>query len=220
MSKRNCVIVAIAAVALLSYAAFDRLTMAEPSSIYIPSADEQVETAIFAGGCFWCMESPFEKLTGVIKVESGYSGGHVENPTYEQVSHTETGHVESVRVTFDANAIAYDDLLEVFWRQIDPTDDGGQFVDRGSSYLSAVFVKDADQRMVAEASKTRLAESGRFDDPIVTPIRAASEFFLAEDYHQDFYKKSALKYKYYRYRSGRDAFLDEAWGVERAFTPK
>ncbi|CAN0464872.1 unnamed protein product, partial [Hapterophycus canaliculatus] len=160
------------------------------------------------------------KLPGVIEAESGYTGGYVDNPTYEQVSHTDTGHVEAVRVTFDANAIAYDDLLQVFWRQINPTDNGGQFVDRGESYLSAIFVNDQDQRKSAEASKIQLAESGRFDKPIVTPIHDASTFFLAEDYHQDYYKKNTLKYKYYRYRSGRDAFLDEAWGSDRAFTPK
>jgi peptide methionine sulfoxide reductase msrA/msrB len=177
------------------------------------------ETAIFAGGCFWCMEPPFEKLDGVIAVESGYTGGHVENPTYQQVSHSETGHVEAVRVTYDPNRVSYSGLLEVFWRQVDPTDDGGQFVDRGNSYLSAIFVQSEQQRDEAEASKFSLETSNRFDDAIVTPVLDAAEFYLAEDYHQDYYKKNPLKYKYYRYRSGRDAFLDQAWGSDRSYTP-
>ncbi|MCA9136863.1 MAG: peptide-methionine (R)-S-oxide reductase MsrB [Planctomycetales bacterium] len=181
---------------------------------------DQSETAIFAGGCFWCMEPPFEKLTGVIQAESGYTGGHVENPTYDQVCHTDTGHVEAVRITFDPTQIRYDDLLEVFWRQIDPTDDGGQFVDRGNSYLSAIFVQNDDQRKLAETSKQKLIDSGRFEKPIVTPIREAATFFPAEDYHQDYYKKSTLKYKYYRYRSGRDAFIDEVWGDDREYHPE
>lgn len=182
-------------------------------------AVESAEIATFAGGCFWCMESPFEKIDGVISAESGYTGGHVENPTYEQVCRTETGHVEAVRVLFDPSRVSYDDLLEVFWRQVDPTDDGGQFVDRGTSYLSAIFVQDEQQRASAEASKQRLDESGRFDTPIVTPVRDAATFYLAEDYHQNFYKKSPLKYKYYRYRSGRDQFLDDAWGTDRQYVP-
>jgi peptide methionine sulfoxide reductase msrA/msrB len=190
----------------------------KPTALVNVAAD-QLETAIFAGGCFWCMEPPFERLSGVIEAESGYTGGSVENPTYEQVSHTETGHVEAVRVTFDPSQIAYRDLVEVFWRNVNPTDDGGQFVDRGNSYKSAIFVANDNQRELAEASKAALGESGRFSDPIVTPIRDAETFYLAEEYHQDYYKKSTLKYKYYRYRSGRDQFLDETWGDDRDFTP-
>ena len=187
----------------------------------MPVAEKnKTETAVFAGGCFWCMEPPFEKLDGVLSVESGYTGGHVVNPTYEQVSYTETGHVEAVRVTYDSTKVGYNDLLEVFWRQVNPTDDGGQFVDRGTSYLSAIFVNGEQQRMVAEESRKKLAESGRFKVPIVTPIRDASEFYLAEDYHQDYYKKHPLKYKYYRYRSGRDKFIDKNWGEERNYTPE
>ena len=180
---------------------------------------QNTETAVFAGGCFWCMEPPFDKLDGVVRAESGYTGGHVDNPTYEQVSRTETGHVEAVRVTYDTSRISYDDLLEVFWRQIDPTDDGGQFVDRGTSYLSGIFVNSEAQRTAAEASKKKLADSGRFDAPIVTPIRDATKFYLAEDYHQDYSKKNTLKYKYYRFRSGRDQFLDKWWGEDRYYVP-
>lgn len=184
-----------------------------------PVAKANLETAIFAGGCFWCMEPPFENLPGVIQAESGYTGGHVENPTYEQVCRTETGHVEAVRITFDSSRVSYNDLLEVLWRNIDPTDDGGQFVDRGSSYTSAIFVVNEQQRAIAEKSKSALEESGRFEKPIVTPIRDASEFYLAEDYHQDYYLKSKLKYKYYRYRSGRDQFIDNVWGEDRNYEP-
>ena len=179
-----------------------------------------VETDVFAGGCFWCMESPFEKVDGIVSAESGYTGGQVENPTYELVSHTETGHVEAVRVTYDPTQISYQDVVEIFWRQIDPTDDGGQFVDRGTSYLSGIFVNSEAQRIAATTSKQELEGSGRFDKPIVTPIRDASEFYLAEDYHQDYYKKSPLKYTYYRFRSGRDQFLDKWWGEDRNYVPK
>lgn len=195
-------------------------TEAESISAQPTTASRATETAIFAGGCFWCMEPPFEKLDGVFAVESGYTGGYKENPTYEEVSHTETGHVEAVRVKFDPGRIAYEDLLEVFWRNVDPTDDGGQFVDRGTSYLSAIFVADDQQRQAATESKRKLEESGRFDNPIVTPVRDAAVFYLAEDYHQDYYKKNPLKYKYYRYRSGRDQFLDSAWGEDRQYKPQ
>ena len=179
-----------------------------------------VETAVFAGGCFWCMESPFEKVDGIVSAESGYTGGQVENPTYELVSHTETGHVEAVRVTYDPTQISYQDVVEIFWRQIDPTDDGGQFVDRGTSYLSGIFVNSEAQRIAATTSKQELEGSGRFDKPIVTPIRDTSTFYLAENHHQDFYKKSMLKYTYLRLRSGRDEFLDEGWGEDRNYVPK
>lgn len=180
-------------------------------------ANAKIETAIFAGGCFWCMETPFEKYPGVIAAESGYTGGHKENPTYEEVSHTDTGHVEAVRVTFDANQIQYADLLEIFWRNIDPTDPYGQFVDQGSSYTSAIFVANETQRELAAASKQRLVESGRFDKEIVTPIQDAAIFYLAEDYHQDYYKKNPLRYKFYRRMSGRDEFIDSAWGEDRNY---
>jgi peptide methionine sulfoxide reductase msrA/msrB len=183
----------------------------------VPEAD--MRTAVFAGGCFWCMEPPFEKLQGVVSAESGYTGGHVKDPTYYEVCNNDTGHVEAVKVTFDSRVIDYNDLLEVFWRNVDPTDDGGQFVDRGESYISSIFVANAEQRKKAEESKKRLAKSKRFDTKIVTPIRDDAVFYLAEDYHQDYYKKSSVKYRYYRYRSGRDRFLDDAWGDDRAYTP-
>ncbi len=180
----------------------------------------RTETATLAGGCFWCMEAPFEKLPGVISVVSGYTGGHVENPTYQQVCGHQTGHVEAVQVVFDPDRIRYSDVLQVFWRQVDPTDGGGQFVDRGPTYVSAIFVNDDQQRMLAEESRAALEASGRFDEPIVTPIREAMTFYPAEDYHQNYYKKSPIKYSLYRNGSGRDQFIDLAWGDDRQYEPE
>ena len=181
---------------------------------------QQQGTAIFAGGCFWCMEPPFEKLEGVISVESGYTGGFKENPTYEEVCHTETGHLEAIRVTYDISQLSYNDLLEVFWRSVDPTDAGGQFADRGRSYETAIFVSSAEQRTAAEASKSALESSGRFADPIATPIVDAAKFYVAEEYHQDYYKKNPVNYGTYRAASGRDRFLNSAWGNDLAYKPK
>jgi peptide methionine sulfoxide reductase msrA/msrB len=170
--------------------------------------------AIFAGGCFWCMEPPFEKMDGVVDAISGYTGGHRENPTYKEVSAGITGHAEAVRVIYDPAKVTYEELLDVFWRQIDPTDAGGQFVDRGSQYRSAIFYKTEEERVKAERSRDALEKSGRFGKPIVTEIVPAGIFYDAEDYHQDYYKKSSIKYKFYRYNSGRDSFLKKAWGKE------
>ncbi len=167
--------------------------------------------AVFAGGCFWCTEADFEKVDGVIDVVSGYTGGHVDNPTYKQVSRGGTGHVEAFEVIYDPQEVNYEKLLEVFWRHVDPTDSGGQFVDRGSQYRSAIFYADDQERQLAEASKQRLAASGRFNKPIVTEILPLGPFYPAEDYHQDFYKKNPLRYNRYRSGSGRDGFLEKAW---------
>ncbi|MCD7032650.1 peptide-methionine (R)-S-oxide reductase MsrB [Metabacillus sp. GX 13764] len=177
-------------------------------------------SAIFAGGCFWCMEPPFEKLDGVEEVISGYTGGKKKNPSYEEVSAGTTGHVEAVQVIYDPRKVSYDDLLEVFWRQVDPTDPDGQFVDRGSQYESAIFYGDESEKKKAAASKEKLEKSHRFQKPIVTEIREAMPFYKAEDYHQDYYKKSKLQYEFYRKNSGRDAFLEKAWGKDRVFHPK
>jgi len=181
-------------------------------------AAERTEKATFAGGCFWCMEAPFEKLKGVIEVVSGYMGGSGTNPTYDD--YAAKGHVEAVQITYDPSQVSYAQLLEAFWRQIDPTDAGGQFVDRGRQYRSAVFYHDDEQKRLAEKSKESLEKSRRFDGSIVTEILPASTFYEAEAYHQDYYKNSTLKYKYYRYRSGRDQYLDKVWGKEReSFDP-
>jgi peptide methionine sulfoxide reductase msrA/msrB len=167
--------------------------------------------ATFAGGCFWCVESDFEKVDGVVEAISGYTGGHTENPTYKQVTTGNTGHAEAVQVIYDPDKVTYQELLDIFWRQIDPTDAGGQFVDRGSSYRSAIFYHDEEQKRLAEASKQELQASGRFKEPIVTEIVKMDRFYTAEEYHQDYYEKSATRYKLYRYGSGRDQFLKNAW---------
>jgi len=175
---------------------------------------EKMITATFAGGCFWCTEADFEKVDGVVEAISGYTGGHTDNPTYHQVSAGGTGHVEAVQVIYDPQKITYNELLDVFWRHVDPTDAGGQFVDRGPSYRSVIFYHDDQQKHLAEASKRALEASGRFDRPIVTEIVKLDKFYKAEDYHQDYYKKNALRYKFYRFGSGRDQFLSRVWGDE------
>jgi peptide methionine sulfoxide reductase msrA/msrB len=179
------------------------------------SSAATTEKAIFAGGCFWCMEPPFEKLEGVTEVISGYTGGHKENPTYEEVSAGKTGHVEAVEVIYDPSKISYEKLLDVFWRQIDPTDPGGQFVDRGSQYRSVIFYSTPDRKTMAEKSKDALQRSGRFQKPVVTEILPAGKFYKAEEYHQDYYKKNPIRYKFYRFNSGRDQFLKKVWGEEK-----
>jgi len=169
------------------------------------------EKATFAGGCFWCMEPPYEKLSGVRDVVSGYTGGQRANPTYEQVSSGMTLHVEAVEVTYDPSVVSYEKLLDVFWRQINPTDDGGQFVDRGNQYRTVIFYHTDEQKKLAEKSLEEMNSSGKYDKPIVTRIVHASEFYPAEEYHQDYYKKNPVRYKVYRYFSGRDKYLDSIW---------
>lgn len=181
------------------------------------SPNAELDSAIFAGGCFWCVEADFEKVEGVASVVSGYTGGTEENPTYEQVCSKQTGHLEAVKVMFDPSIITYNDLLEVFWRSIDPTDDGGQFVDRGSTYASAIFVSNDEQRELAVNSKSELQESGRFEDKVVTPIKDALTFYDAEDYHQDYYKTHPIRYKGYRFGSGRDQFVANSWGEDKDY---
>lgn len=173
---------------------------------------ETVQKAMLAGGCFWCMEKPFEQLDGVISVVSGYAGGTTTNPTYK--NYESGGHIEVVEITFNPDKVTYQDLLDVYWKQIDPTDPGGQFVDRGHAYSTAIFFYDDEQRQLASASKDALADSGLFEKPIVTPIIPAVTFYPAEEYHQDYYKKSSIRYKYYRSRSGRDSFLENVWGKQ------
>jgi len=172
------------------------------------------QTATFAGGCFWCVESDFEKIPGVVKVISGYTGGSGDNPSYE--SYSRTGHVEAVQIFYDPSKISYEQLLEFLWRHMDPTDAGGQFGDQGPQYRSAIFYHDEEQRRLAEKSKEALGKSGRFAKPIVTEIIKFNKFFNAEDYHQDYYKKNPLRYKYYRHGSGRDQFLEKVWGSSKS----
>lgn len=173
------------------------------------------ELATFAGGCFWCMVSPFEKIPGVKKVVSGYTGGHKENPTYEEVCTKNTGHHEAVQITFDPQNISYDELLNIYWRQIDPTDPGGQFFDRGEPYRTAIFYHNAIQKEKAAASKKALAESGKFAQSLTTKILPAGPFYAAEEYHQDYYKKNEGQYNRYRKGSGRDAFIKKHWSQDK-----
>jgi peptide-methionine (S)-S-oxide reductase len=184
------------------------------------AADEPTATAtaIFAGGCFWCMEPPFDKLDGVRETVSGYTGGFIPQPTYKQVSAGTTGHTEAIQITYDPSRVSYTQLLDVFWRNIDPVDSGGQFCDRGSQYRAAIFFQTEEEKRLAEQSKAKLDASGRLPGPIVISIVEASAFYPAEDYHQDYYLKNPLRYKFYRYNCGRDHRLIELWGAEQVQT--
>jgi peptide-methionine (S)-S-oxide reductase len=196
-------VLAAAAIALLAGS-----TLAQQDSATLPKDGQALAT--FAGGCFWCMEPPFDKLDGVLATTSGYTGGDKVDPTYREVSAGGTGHAESVQVTYDPTKVSYEQLLEVFWHNVDPLDAGGQFCDRGSQYRTAIFVHDEEQRRLAEQSKQAL--DGRFDAPIVTEIVTAGPFYPAEDYHQDYYEKNPIRYQFYRWNCGRDQRLAQLWG--------
>ncbi len=187
------------------------MTMAAATATGV-SAAERVAT--FGGGCFWCMEPPFDELDGVVSTTSGYMGGSVEQPTYEQVTRGGTGHVEVVQVRYDDDLVTYDELLHVYWRNVDPLTDNRQFCDAGESYRPVIFAHTPRQREAAEASKQALVESDRFDSPIIVPIEDADTFWPAEGYHQDYYRKNPVRYKFYRWNCGRQARLDELWGDE------
>jgi methionine-S-sulfoxide reductase len=178
----------------------------------ITENQSELAIATFAGGCFWCMEPPFDKTEGVVSTISGYTGGRLDNPSYEQVSSGGTGHFEAIQIQFDPEKVSYDELLEIFWRNVDPTDPAGQFCDRGSQYQTAIFYHTQDQRRLADESKRKLEESGALSKPIVTPILEASIYYAAEDYHQDYYKKNPVRYRYYRMGCGRDRVLEKLWG--------
>lgn len=173
--------------------------------------NERIEKATFAGGCFWCMVKPFKEWDGIIDVVSGYMGGHVDNPTYEDVKAGDSGHLEVVEITFDANVFPYEQLLDIYWQQIDPTDDGGQFQDRGHSYTTAIFYTNETQKQIAEKSKQQLDQSGKFNKPVITPIRPVETFYRAEEYHQDYYQKEQQHYEEDRAASGRDEFIQQHW---------
>jgi peptide methionine sulfoxide reductase msrA/msrB len=192
----------------------DNQTKQAEKSPLMKTEPKNYKTATFAGGCFWCVESDFEKVDGVIEAISGYTGGDVSNPNYKQVSAGGTGHAEAVQVRYDPEKISYKELLDVFWRHVDPTDADGQFVDRGSQYRPAIFYHDQEQKRMAEASKAELEKSGRFTKPIATEIVPLGEFYVAEEYHQDYYDKNPLRYKFYRMGSGRDQFLSRTWSNE------
>ncbi len=208
MKSMNVVLMALA-VLLFGFSQVSSMDkkMEEPMKM----SPEKTHAAVFAGGCFWCTESDFEKVDGVVEAISGYTGGHVDNPTYKQVSSGGTGHVEAVKVVYDPAKLTYTDLLDVFWRHVDPTDAGGQFVDRGQQYSSAIFYANEEERRQAEASKKKLASTGPFDKPIVTAILPLESFYEAEEYHQDYHKKNPIRYKWYRSGSGRDRFIEKAW---------
>lgn len=171
----------------------------------------QVKTAVFAGGCFWCMVKPFDTQSGIISVVSGYTGGHVKNPTYEQVTTGTTGHTEAVEIRYDPMVITYGELVEIYWQQTDPTDALGQFADRGDSYRAVIFYANEEEKIIAEKSRAKLQESGRFQQPVLTKIEPIQPFYPAEEYHQDYYKKHGMHYKLYREGSGRAGFLRRHW---------
>jgi len=177
-----------------------------------PTSEPGRKTAIFAGGCFWCMEHPYDETDGVISVTSGYTGGTKSKPTYEEVSSGSTGHAEAVQVVYDPGKVNYQKLVDVFWRNVDPLTANAQFCDHGIQYRSAIFYLDDEQKRIAEASKEALAKSGRFDKPIVTQIVVAGAFWPAEGYHQHYYKTHPVQYKFYRYNCGRDQRLEQLWG--------
>jgi methionine-S-sulfoxide reductase len=183
-------------------------------SLETSNMSQNTEKAYFAGGCFWCMEPPFEALDGVLEATSGYMGGETENPTYEQVSMGNTGHAEVIEIEYDPNIITYSELLEVFWRNIDPTALNYQFADVGSQYRTEIFTVGPNQMEEALNSKDELEKSNKFDKPIVTAITEAPVFYIAEEYHQDFYKKQSARYKIYAEASGRKGFLEDTWGDE------
>lgn len=178
------------------------------------NAEGKIEKATFAGGCFWCMESPYDKLKGVVETVVGYTGGKKENPTYEEVCSGGTGHAEAIEIRFDPAQITYSELLDVFWKNINPTQADGQFVDTGNQYRSAIFYHNDEQKRLAEASKEALGKSGRFAEKIVTEIVPASPFYPAEEYHQDYYQKNPFHYERYREGSGRDQYLKKTWGED------
>ena len=175
----------------------------------------KLERAIFAGGCFWCMEPPFKKLQGVISVTPGYTDGDKDNPTYEEVCSGKTGHTEAIEIVYDPAKVSYEKLLEVLWMNIDPTDGSGQFVDRGTQYRSGIYYLNPEQKRLAEESKVALDKTGRYPKPVVTEIVAATTFYSAEDYHQGYYQVNPLRYNNYRSASGRDRYLDRVWGDDR-----
>lgn len=205
-------ILAVLAVLVISAAG---AVKAEPMTKETDKKEQGESRATFAGGCFWCMEPPFDQLKGVTATIPGYTGGKKKNPTYEEVSAGVTGHTEAVQVVYDPAQVTYQQLLEVFWRNVDPTVEDRQFVDVGSQYRTGIFTHDDQQKNLAEASKDALAKSGRFDKPLVTEITPLTDFYPAEDYHMDYYLKNPLHYKRYRRGSGRDQYLEKTWGDDK-----
>ena len=198
----------------MSLVAASMFTAIPPNSIAAEATNDGLAVATFAGGCFWCVESDFDAVPGVVKTISGYTGGKAENPTYKQVTAGGTGHREAVQIRYDPKQVSYERLLHIFWRSVDPTDDGGQFCDRGESYQTAIFVGNDEERRLAEASKAALAQSMVLDEPVVTPIETAAAFYPAEGYHQDYYSKNPARYRFYRFTCGRDSRVQQVWGKQ------
>ena len=196
-----------------SFVAASMLAVVAPHHA-LAAAGGELAVATFAGGCFWCVESDFDAVPGVVETISGYTGGTVDHPTYQQVSEGGTGHREAVQIRYDPKQVSYERLLHIFWRSVDPTDDGGQFCDRGESYQTAIFVGNDEERRLAGASKETLEQSAVLDASVVTPIEPAGEFYPAEDYHQDYYTKNPFRYRYYRFACGRDSRVQQVWGKQ------
>jgi peptide-methionine (S)-S-oxide reductase len=201
-----------AAVLGLALLAVAGSSVPSPAASPAPAPAAGSAKATFAGGCFWCMEGPFDKVPGVVSTTSGYTGGSVPRPSYEMVSSGTTGHAESVEVVYDPKKVSYSQLLDVYWHNVDPTDAGGQFCDRGNQYRTAIFYRGDEERRLAEQSKKDIEASGKLKKPIVTEVVPAGEFYPAEDYHQDYYLKNPVRYRYYRFNCGRDARLKDLWG--------
>ena len=220
MNKRYVVFILFISVFLLTQFLPEKINNVKNKNVgvaYAKNLSGNKEIAILAGGCFWCMEHPFEDLPGIFQTISGYTGGKKKNPTYKQVASGQTQHLEAVEIHFDPEKISYSDILEVFWRNINPTDNNGQFVDRGPQYRTGIFYTNEKQKIIAEKSKENLKKSGRFKKVIVTPVVEASPFYQAEKYHQDFFKKNYTRYKIYRAGSGRDEFINKFWGDEKKY---
>lgn len=209
------ILLAVAIVVAAGFTAVPLLAGAGDEQGVQSPQDPSLEVATFAGGCFWCVEAGFEKVPGVAEAISGYSGGDVENPSYKQVSSGRTGHTEAVQVYYDPDVVSYAGLVQALWRMMDPTDDEGQFVDRGRQYRPAIFYHNAEQRRIAEHARTALAESGRYPKPVTIEIASFDTFYRAEEYHQNFYKKNPIRYNVYTFNSGRYQFVDKHWGEER-----
>ena len=184
------------------------------TSSVLAATDDELATATFAGGCFWCVESDFDAVPGVVETISGYTGGTAADPTYKQVTAGGTGHREAVQIRYDPKQVSYERLLHIFWRSVDPTDGGGQFCDRGESYQTAIFAGSEEERRIAEASREMLEQSMVLDASVVTPIEPAGEFYPAEDYHQDYYTKNPFRYRFYRFSCGRDSRVQQVWGKQ------
>lgn len=220
MNARIRNIISLASVALVAGLAFTQLNAEQMPKKDMMLDDKGLAIATFAGGCFWCTESDFEKLPGVDEAVSGYTAGHVENPTYKQVSRGKTGHTEAVQVHYDPTIITYEDLLEGFWRQFDPTDGEGSFVDRGSQYRPGVYYNNEAEKMAVDAAISMYEASGRYDKPFAVEVAPLDVFYPAEDYHQNYYSKNPVRYKYYRYGSGRDQYLEKFWGDDLKYVVK